>query len=86
MHCPILSVRHLVEDDCTVTFTKHGGFIPYPNGTQIRFVLKDGCFFVAMNVLPPGAKDAFGRKECDEALAKAAAPPPEPVFSRPGRA
>ena len=56
VHCPIISVRYLVTRDCWVTFHKNGGFIAYPTGKRINFIVKDGVFFVALNVLPPGSR------------------------------
>ena len=72
VHSIILSVRELVTKDCTVTFHKDGGHITYPSGKKIAFVNKDGVFFVALNVLPPGCEDVFGRNIS------------ELVFNRPG--
>ena len=53
VHCPIMSVRQLVEKDCEVTFHKYGGYIRYPNNKKVRFVTKGGVFFVLLNILPP---------------------------------
>ena len=61
VHSIILSVTELVTKDCSVTFTKHGGHILYPNGKKIKFMAKAGVFFVLLDVLPPGLKDVFGR-------------------------
>ena len=41
VHCTIISVRYLVTRDCTVTFHKSGGYIGYPTGKRIQFVLKE---------------------------------------------
>ena len=62
VHTPIVSVLELVVKDCMVTFHKAGGHITYPTGKQIEFVIKEGVFFVALNVLPPGTTDIFGRQ------------------------
>ena len=51
VHCPILSVSELISRECTVTFHKLGGHIAYPDGRRIRFVAKEGVFFVLLNVL-----------------------------------
>ena len=61
VHCIILSVRELVTRDCVVTFHRNGGHIEYPSGKRIQFVVKEGVFFVALNVPPPGTEDMFGR-------------------------
>ena len=61
VHSIIISVRELVLQDCTVTFHRSGGHITYPNGKQIEFVIKEGVFCVALNVLPPDTSDIFGR-------------------------
>ena len=53
VHCPIISVRDLVTQDCVVTFHRLGGHILYPSGNRISFVCKDGVFFVGLNVVPP---------------------------------
>ena len=53
VHCPIISVRYLVTQDCVVTFQRLGGHILYPSGNRISFVCKDGVFFVPLNILPP---------------------------------
>ena len=61
VHCIIISVRYLVTRDCVVTFHRDGGNILYPTRHKIEFVVKDGVFFVALNVLPQNVKDIFGR-------------------------
>ena len=62
VHSAIVSVLELVYQDCTVTFHKAGGHITYPDGRHIEFVIKEGVFFVALNILPPGTRDMFGRQ------------------------
>ena len=54
VHCPIVSVRHLCDVGCTVVFNGKHGVIKYKDGRKLKFVLKDGVYFIAMNVLPPG--------------------------------
>ena len=51
VHCPILSMSELVSRDCVITFHKLGGHIAYPDGRRIRFVAKEGVFFVLINIL-----------------------------------
>ena len=63
VHCPIISVRSLVDVGCSVTFKGKGGFIKCADGRKLRFVLKDGVYFMAINMIPPEIdEDAFGRK------------------------
>ena len=59
VHSIILSVSMLVVKDCSVTFTKHGGHILYPDGRKIRVIAKQGVFYVLLNVLPPGTRDVI---------------------------
>ena len=61
VHSISISVLGLVLQDCTVTFHRPGGHITYPNDKQLELVIKEGVFFVALNVLPPGACDMFGK-------------------------
>ena len=61
VHCPILSVDELVTKHCEVTFHNKGGHISYPDGRRIRFVRKQGVFFVARSVLPPGTRNIVGQ-------------------------
>ena len=66
VHCPIISARYLVTRDCLVVFHKNGGYILYSPGKRNNFVLKEGVFFVRLNVLPPDltpdkAKPGFAR-------------------------
>ena len=65
VHCIMLSVREFVTQDCRVTFHKKGGHIRYPDGRRIRFVIREGVFFVSLNVLPPNFRDVFGNKITD---------------------
>ena len=51
VHCPIIRVSQLVSRDCVATFHKLGGHIAYPDGRKLRFVAKEGVFFVLLNVL-----------------------------------
>ena len=53
VHCPILSASELVNRECIVTFTKSGGHIQYPDGRNIRYMAKEGVFFVELNVQEP---------------------------------
>ena len=61
VHCTILSVRELVTKGCRVTFHSRGGHIRYPSGKKISFTIKDGVFFVPLNVLPPECENIFGQ-------------------------
>ena len=61
VHSIIISVLDLVTKYCMVTFHKAGGHISYPSGKKIECVIKEGVFFVALNVPPPGTTDIFGR-------------------------
>ena len=60
VHCPILSVSELVNKDCVVTFHKLGGHIRYPDGRRIRFVAKEGVFFVELDVMDPDVQRRGG--------------------------
>ena len=39
VHCPIISVRSLVDVGCSVTFKGKGGTIKYKDGRKLRFVI-----------------------------------------------
>lgn len=64
VHCPIISIRSLVDVGCSVTFKGKGSFIKYADGRKLNFVLKDGVYFIAINVLSPDvtASPVFSRQ------------------------
>ena len=62
VHCPIVSVKELVIKGCEVSFHDRGEHISYPDGRRIRFVRKQGVFFVQLKVLPPGTRNMLGEK------------------------
>ena len=61
VHLPIISVKDLVTVGCRVGFGQGGGWIKYPDGRKLRFTQRHGSFFILLDLLPPGAKDVFGR-------------------------
>ena len=58
----IIPVKQLVKRACEVAFNTRGGAILYPDGRKLKFVIKDGCFFIALNLLPPGTENILGQQ------------------------
>ena len=59
MECPIISVRKVVKKQNIVTFKDGGGYIyNKQTGKKLRFVERNGVYFIKIKVLDPPENEA----------------------------